>query len=338
MQFIDYHTDHKEIITQLLSSYSHPRYQRDPRLWDWFYRDNPFIHANSKLGISIVEGSEQEVIGYNGLMPQDIFYRGKILSGAWSFDTILSPKCRGKGLGKKLALTIKSSSPLVLGLGISEIQASIMRKIGYSINTDIEQLFLTRKTKTARDIAKQILQIGKKGFRRLIPKSYCQRYVSAIECQLIKADRHALNKKEVDALWEKVKSSYHKCIVRDHDYFHWKYSLYPPQCYEYILVRFEGQLVGLGVINPNHEKARLVDFLGDANDYRTKLAIVKQFIRRCPDAELLECTSTDKQMLSILKDFGFRPYREKPHFYVATNLEGDASPELNWFVMGGDSD
>jgi hypothetical protein len=39
-----------------------------------------------------------------------------------------------------------------------------------------------------------------------------------------------------------------------------------------------------------------------------------------------------------LSKLGFRIDRNKPRFYVYSNLKHDKNSEQNWFVMGGDSD
>lgn len=242
MLFCDYKDDQKADITSLIRDFSHPKYQETPSLWQWLYADNPCAESSKQLGITIKEG--EEVVGFNGLMPVEIQYKGKMLSGAWSFDTILSPACRGKGYGKKLAIAVKESNPLVLGLGISEIQAAIMRKIGYSINSDVQQLFFCNKITSFRSLAKYCLQM----IKRLRYFTLTDKIPSDLSIEVISstAFKEHLTPEAVDALWDQVHQGYRNIVVRNYRYLNWKYAENPANPHQFILVRHEGKLRALG--------------------------------------------------------------------------------------------
>ena len=100
----------------------------------------------------------------------------------------------------------------------------------------------------------------------------------------------------------------------------------------------EGGIAGVGVFRKHPEESRLVDYVGPAKSIQTKYLIVNAFMRECTESISLNCICTDREIKTCLEYHGFMISRHKPTFSVVSTIPGDADPEKDWFVMGGDSD
>ncbi len=327
--FRDYKEEDRDHVIALLSQGKERGYAEEKKtLWRWEHVENPFRAAVGGAGVCVVH--DNKVIGYNGLMPIMLKYGDQYIEGVWSFDTILSPECRGKGYGGKLVDVVKQSGNVVLGLGISDAQESIMRKRGYHVNCDIEQFFFTNRLSGLRDFIKSLIQyvyVFKNYYRRLNK--------GLLESSVVDASRAP---KSIDDLWHQVKDGYTNIVVRDYKYIQWKYGAYPLESLQLILVKEKGVLRGLGVFKKGERLSSLIDYVGPANDSQVMNLIIKTFRQECAHSLLLSCICSSSSLKASLLSFGFRRAKEKPRFYVYSNIDSGISPEKEWFVMGGDSD
>ncbi|MEE9610836.1 MAG: GNAT family protein [Desulfatiglandales bacterium] len=125
-------------------------------LWKWQFTEGPFVRGTKDVGVVITEA--ENVIGFNGFMPVSLQYNGSLIEGAWSCDTIISPRHRGKGFGRVMAKAVMVRFPIVMGLGISDIQAYLMKKSGYKVCQDIDHFYYTQKTRSTKDVVKKGVQ------------------------------------------------------------------------------------------------------------------------------------------------------------------------------------
>lgn len=324
----EYKEECKKKVIDLLSQGKDSGYLRKKyKIWDWQYNQNPFGKKVRK-GIMVVE--KGKVVGFNGLMPVKLKYLDNIIDACWSLDTILDPTCRGKGYGGKLVDVVKKCSPVVMGLGISDIQAYINRKQGYKVCHEIEAYHYILKPNNLKNLIKKLHQ-------------YMQ-IIKNIAYRPIKRDLHvsivgASNiPKQIDSLWEKVKDGYSKIIIRDYSYIKWKYGNHPLAKYQLIVIERGNELVGLGVFIKNSNVSRLVDYVGPSKGSQIKYSIIRSFKTICSSSRLLSCICTDEELKKCLEILGFIRYKSAPRFYVYSNIKNDRNPGSNWFIMRGDSD
>ena len=139
-------------------------------------------------------------------------------------------------------------------------------------------------------------------------------------------------------MWNKVKDGYTKIVVRNYSYIKWKYGKCRGLKYKLILVERDSELVGVGVFRKHNNGSRLVDYLGPANGLQIKYLIAKTFKNECSGSNSASCICTDEEFKNVLRFLGFRRYKDRPRFYVFSNLKNDREPEKDWFIMQGDSD
>jgi hypothetical protein len=103
-------------------------------------------------------------------------------------------------------------------------------------------------------------------------------------------------------------------------------------------VREDDVLRALAIFEQTKERANLVDYVGRADDREAMQLIVETFSKTSSSSHLLGCACTNACLKSVLGINGFRRYRDRPKFFVYSNLDHDQDWASNWFVMDGDSD
>jgi RimJ/RimL family protein N-acetyltransferase len=329
MKFVQYEERFKDDVILLLSKGKSSDFVRDKiKIWNWQYSENPFLDNREHC---IVAYKDDKVVGFQGLMPIKVQYMGFVVDGYWTCDAILSPEYRGKGYGKEMNNLVKDMRSVVMSFGLSDIQSYVRLKNGFTANEDIGEFFLHIKCNSHRDIIKfaigSFMRFREKFLHPDITDSYSIRIIDASDPP-----------EELDMLWDKIRSDYAKIAIRDHSYITWKYGKCPISQYKLITLRKDDELVAVGVYRISGHRSFLVDYVGPAKNQELKYLIVKSFTNQCSNLRLASCICSDEEFKKALLFFGFRRYRNKPRFYVCSNLNNDKKVEKNWFIMGGDSD
>jgi GNAT superfamily N-acetyltransferase len=322
MKAVQYKPAFDEAILKLLGDKAFKR-----EIWNWQFFQNPFATNTDSLIVPVENG---KVVGFNGSMPVRLKYKTGHTEAIWSCDTIVDPEHRGKGFGKVLFDEVQKKASIVLGFGISDAAAPILRRSGWRVNREVEEYYYQRKITGPRSILKKAVQ------RVLILRNVMRRpHVDSLDVSVIDAADAPV---EIDALWEGVEGGYSKVVVRNYAYIKWKYGEHPLCKYRLIVVRDGGSLVAVGVFRRDRKKSRLVDYVGPSGDMRVKYLLIRRFADECSKSEMLNCVCTDTEFKRALACCGFRRFRGRPRFYVHSNRPDDQGSEEGWFLMAGDSD
>lgn len=317
---VDYRPEMKDGIISLMGGLPYKK-----RIWDWQFTCNPFDSPFDP--VVVVE--DGRVVGFNGLMPIRVVYKGQEIEALWSCDFYVDKACRGQGLGKHIKEELVKKSPLIMSLGISNAAAPVLLKMGWRSSLDVFNYRRIRYPSSFRNALLMFLQLYfrvRGGFNH-----------KSTSYDLVVSD--SLPEPElVDALWVKNAHTYQKTVVRNWRYLDWKYQHHPLVKYKFLLVSLAGELKGIAVLREHNEAARLVDYLGPATDYGLQRALVRAFVRQYANKKFLSCTTSGTCFGKVLLDMGFFRARTQPRFYVRSELPGDVDCERGWFVMGGDSD
>jgi hypothetical protein len=333
MKCVQYKRDFKDEIIKLLS------YQRNPKyisfkniIWDWQYNKNPSV---SSLPKSIALFEKKKLVGFTGLMPTRFKYYDNTIYGYWSVDAFVDISRRGFGYGSFMVDKVKNMQPLIMAYGISDVQAHIRKKMGFKTNSDIDEFLFVSKSNRIKDFIKKAFQllISFTNSRNVL--CYNSKISNNFDIQIVDATH---TPKQIDNLWSNIKEGYKKIVIRDYSYIKWKYGNFPLTNYKMIVVNIGNELAALGIFRRSPSCSKLVDYVGPAENFGIKYAILRTFKKQCSGSRLLSCICTDGEFKKILRTLGFRRYRTKPRFYVFSNLENDLEPEKDWFIMHGDSD
>jgi hypothetical protein len=325
-----YKSIYKEQIISLLKPDIINKHAETITNWNWQYEENPNA-ADCSLGTVLLDNNLP--IGFIGHMPVKLKYNGDDLKAVWGLNLIISPACRGKGYGRILVGSIKNIGTIVLGLGISDINAHLLYKQGYRISTDIEKYLYIRYPLSIIDLPKMGIQYLSKLRSFTHIRKYKELTVGVTDASWISDNAYT-----IDNLWRDVEAGYTKIVKRDYLYMNWKYASSPRNKYRCVIIHNNNDLAALAIFRESADISLLVDYLGPAKDIRIKYLIVDAFKAQCAHSYMLECISSDKEMKQALAHAGFRKYRERPRFLVYSPITTDSYPENNWFVMGGDSD
>ena len=91
----------------------------------------------TKTTIYAVLDKNDEICGQIHGMPAQIILNGKIIDITWPVNLFLSPELRGKGLGKKLVLSLVNNVPNTICIGGTPATLSLSRSLGWPIRDTI---------------------------------------------------------------------------------------------------------------------------------------------------------------------------------------------------------
>ena len=329
MELIEYRNELRDEIVTLLNRWESDEYQKGKaNLWHWQFEANPHVRTRSPF---IILAENGHVVGFNGSMPVTVKYNDRVMDALWSCDMIVDTKYRGKGHGKALLKALQESAPLIIGIGMSDAALRVYLKNGWKRNPDVAVYHYTSRPQTSRDWVKKAVQTTQHALGRTrAPRDPSLRLGVVAAADLPRT---------VDDLWKRVQGDYTKAVVRTYEYLHWKYGTHPASCYEAILARRGEELVGVGIFRRNRNTSPFLDYIGPAHAPALKAELLRRFMKTCASARNLRCLTTEDEFKSVLSALGFRRYRKRrQRFFIYSNIEGDTSPEQNWFVMAGDSD
>ena len=298
------------------------------RTFDWqFGANTPQDDRTGAFWIVTVDG---EIAGVNGLMPVKVRYRQQPVEAVWSCDTAVSPRFRGKGLGKGLVVNVSAEAEVVLGYGISDMSDPILDKQGWDLGRDVKGFFFH----VAETGAKGMLKNTRSGLMRLA-LGLSKRDAMEIEIR----DRDVFGA-DVDNLWQASVDGYTSVVERDAAYLNSHYSTHPRLHYVTYRAMQEGRLVGLLIARPDPVEAVIVDYCGPVQHTEIKAALIDAAVsdlsRR--GTQRIRCETSDGAIIAALWRAGFRETTAHFRFRVWSNRKDDRNRADGWFLMAGDSD
>ncbi len=309
-------SDHRADVIRLLGIEG---YKED--VWAWqFQRETDYCRH------SLVALSEQRCVGFNGVMPVTLNQAGTSLPAAWSCDFVVDASCRGQGVGKLIKKALAAQQPRLMSLGISDMAVRVLEKSGW--RSSLTPVTAYSMNRTRRDWKGLIIR-GIQVFNRVRGRGWCYRTrVKQVEVVDQLPDSEAL-----DRLWKSVKCDYPLCVARSAEYLQWRYRDHPSARYRYVCNVDDGVLQAMLVFRCEATYAVMVDYIGPAQGFSVKQALLDQWLNTCRDAPLLKTFTSDPEWGALLRAQGFRVYGQQ-RFY----LSGDGLLDHEWFIMPGDSD
>ncbi len=294
-------------------------------IWDWQFESNPYGYNFDPV---VLEEAGQ-IVAFNAGMDVQVYYNGKAVPALWSCDFFVHKNCRGKGIGQVVKDEQIKKSNIIMSFGISNMAAPVLIKKGWVANEDIWLFKRYKKIDTTKKSLLVVLQM----WNRLLGLFTLNTKVNS---SVVKTRKLPI-KPEIDHLWNKVKSSYKKIVVRNHDYLHWKYELHPIAKYLFIEIRRDKELKAVAVVREHNGQVKLVDLLAHADDLASRLEVVKQLEIIYPSGHLFICATTDFLLQQAFLRLGYFKARDKPRFFVRNEYD-NKNGAAGWFLMTGDSD
>jgi len=278
----------------------------------------------------IVAKEGDGIVGFNGVMPVNVQYKGERINAAWSCDFIVKMEFQCQGIGTALKQRLHTSWPLIMALGVSEAGKRALKRSGWVSNGSV------------RKFTRLMRGRGPKATLLVWFQTFINRIFGATRFQVQEGIKITLSKTlpkrgELDALWAAIESQYEACVVRNWEYLNWRYSKAPFDNYEYLLLE-DDSLEALGVISRIGNQLTLVDYVGPRKNRKLKEALINHLLSESDEPDRVNCTTSDPLFRKILFCRGFLP-ASAGHldFFVTGKAMGLINPSA-WFLMGGDSD
>ncbi|MBI48395.1 MAG: hypothetical protein CMG91_13315 [Marinobacter sp.] len=319
----DWHPRYREGVLALFSDVGHKN-----ELWTWQFESNPFALGFDP--VVLVDG-ENQVVGFNGVMPVLATDKGAEIPVLWSCDFFLANKWRGQGLGSKIKHELHRKSPIIMAFGISDRASDVLKHLGWVQDTSVESYRMIRKVGGWRSWAFMALQF----VNRILQGTAFPHHPVARQEGICLTVRSSLpESQQVDALWASCAGSYERIVVRDYRYLDWRYQKPPLGRYAFVRAEKAGDLAGIMVVRAHGEHLRIVDYVGPSNDRYLKRVMVSYIIDQWRHTAQISATTTDNQLGECFLAAGFLRLRGKPRFFRYEKEPSDAK----WFIMMGDSD
>lgn len=295
------------------------------RIWSWQFEDPAMVQAFDP--VILMQG--ERVVGFNGVMPAHMVYRGERVDGVWSCDFYVDAACRGQGLGRTIKEALIEKGPIIMSFGVSARAAAVLGHMGWRRSPEVWTYRHLRRSQSLRDHLLRCLQL----FNRLTGGLRPAHHGS------IGWDSGLPEATEVDALWEGVREHFTKAVVRDYQYLDWKYQRHPLADYRFLVARdARHHLKAIMIVRMSGSTVRIVDWLGAPDESVLMRAMIARCMADHPNATVFTVTTSNAAMGKAFEHCGFFRSRTQPSFFVRSTLPDDEAPEQDWFIMGGDSD
>jgi len=320
---VSWEDKYQDGVLRLFPDVGHKRH-----LWDWQFQSNPFSLPFSPV---VMVDDQDQVVGFNGVMPVMAEDAGVQRPVLWSCDFFLAEAWRGKGLGSDIKHELHQKSPIVMAFGISDRASDVLQHLGWIPDTSVESYRMIRRFSGWRTWVFMALQLA----NRVVRGSWLSMKHRAPEAEMRLSVHSSLPGKDlVDKLWRTCAGGYERIVVRNHQYLDWRYQKHPLGRYAFVRAEIADKLAGILVVRTNGEHLRIVDYLGPSSDYQLKKAMIDFVVGRWRHVTQISAVTSDGQFGDCLCAAGFIRVRGKPRFY---RYETELS-DRKWFIMAGDSD
>jgi hypothetical protein len=338
-----------------------------PERWIWQYIGNPFIsEPDHKLPIWVAI-KDNRVVGQMCAIPAKMKIGSQIYNGGWGCDFIVSPECRGEGIGHKLTKMYYEHFQVGVGLSMADSTRRIWAKFDpvrlrpmyiywypVRLNKNIVYQFVSDKFE------------GRPKFRQLFKVASKYLYIHAILAELsnalfiIRRQLNFMRKKklnpfireisefdnEIDTLSGNIHEDYAAIVRRESKLLNWRFIHNKQLKYRVFVSGNDSLIKGYIVLRKQHPAelniGHIVDFYAAKNDINTigeLIFFATKFFGKSVD--IIKCATSLIAIENILKKYGFlkvekiRPLVLVPDPKIKEKIRGISE---DWFITLADQD
>ena len=323
----------------------------DKEMHRWLLDENPYNPDGKNLLFLLKEG--EKAIGCDGLIPNELYLRGKTYLMAHSVKSMTHPDFQRQGIFRKMTENSESKGreagvDVILGLA-NAASYPAYQKFGWE--TLLEKEVLVKPI--------HIKKILKRKFKLNTVAELGDFVFTTVNKLQMKENSESLSfewldqvPEEVQDCWDRYKDNYDLLLVRDYKYLHYRYNQRPDVSYHTLLVRQYGKAVGFVILRESKTKnsvfASVAEFFTDPFDDKLIDAMAKALTRYAYERELdylvLSCGEYGNYN-RVLKQNSFRP-TPKPasnNMMIARILNEDIRVEdlkrpQSWHLSQGEGD
>lgn len=317
-----------EVVTADLLAEVSPLYADEhykTLLWSW-----QFAHRFGQQTRCIVAREKGRIVGFNATMPIHIVdENNQNHSAIWSCDFIVSPDCRGKGIGQAIKDEMAKSFPVpIMSLGISDSAFPLLLKKGWKspISLQVWELVLSPRTmkQAVMAVLGRLLRILCSHPNKRVSKHYAADELKTLPKPAV-----------LERLW-----ALHRCdnrsveVVKDYEYLSWRYVECPFSVYRFLHIGSpaEGPLSLIVYRKATSDRIDVVDMVGMHHADITSVAVAF-WLKHYPQITSIQWSNSAPSLHWGLTRNGFmrKPYASR---FATLSSFG----QVPWRLTAGDSD
>lgn len=311
--------------------------------WRWQYHDTP-----KNPGIVGVAEGDAKVLGFAGIMRQDLNFLGERLPAGQGCDSMMHPSCRGAGHYRELAFSVydhirAANVPVVTGFPNQASFPVTVRDIGhrrilvlrhYYRHLGVKKFVGRTADRLARPALRAPNSTGLRLLRLRMGQSLDMEVADKLPNDLSRILR-AHRVQEVLSVW------------KDPEYLRWRYEQHPEYRYRFHVLRRNGEPVALAVVRLLDGWAAICELVHPRRHVRETAAFLRQIVQwyqRDADCQLIEFYGSDISFFdAAFAEAGFTRSAHSGYTMTATVLLPHLVSEYifiptNWTVVYGDTD
>ena len=225
----------------------------------WAFDENIYNDTEyTNLMFVMEDETTGKIIAADGLSPCRLYYKGKVLKAAHSVKSMTHPDYKRKGIFRNmtensLANAKKYGFDIVLGLA-NDNSAPAYDKFGWNMMFEREVYILPVNIKNK---LKSIVKLGfaasagNKIYSNILNRKLNRKLKrnTKNELRLSVKLSDCINPNDAEKVWNNYKEKYDLCLVRDGEFFDYRYNKRPDVNYKSFTLYDDGSAVGIAVIH-----------------------------------------------------------------------------------------
>lgn len=320
-------------------------------MYQWLFDMNPYNKSGNMMYL-LKEGDK--VIGCDGLIPNELYVKGKILLAAHSVKSMTHPNYKKQGIFRKMTENScergkQDGVDVVIGLANDQSYPAYQR---FGWPTLFEKEVYVKPILITNILKRRI----KVGFLASIGNSIYSTYMTnKLKGQMDKEiEFEILNNvpENIQSCWDKYKDKYDVLLVRDYKYLNYRYNQRPDVNYVTVLAKLNNQIIGFAILHNSFangsKMTSSVEFFTDPTNERYIKALANGVSKYCYDNNLeyvVVGSGLYGSYKKVLLENGFMITRKPPknNMMIANVLTDKLTmDEINghekWHITQGDGE
>ena len=287
-------------------------------MYEWLFEKNPYNKSGNMMYL-LKEGDR--VIGCDGLLPNELYVKGKVLLTAHSVKSMTHPDYKKQGIFRMMTENScergrQDGVDVVIGLANDQSYPAYQR-FGWPTLFEKEVYV---KAILINNILKRRIKIG--ALADLGNAIYAVFMKNKLKGSLDKEIQYEILDevpREIQKCWDKYKSKYNVLLVRDYKYCNYRYNQRPDVNYVTLLARHKDEIIGFAILHNSvangSKMTSAVEFFTDPTNERYIKALANGIAKYCYDNNLeyaVVGTGHYGEYRNVLLKTGFMVTRKPP--------------------------
>lgn len=320
-------------------------------MYEWLFEKNPY-NKNGNMMYLLKEGDK--VIGCDGLIPNELYVRGKIVLAAHSVKSMTHPDYKKQGIFRKMTENScergkQDGVDVVIGLANDQSYPAYQR-FGWPTLFEKEVYV---KPILINNILKRRIKVGLlASIGNSIYSAYMKNKLNNVMDKEIKFEILNNVPENIQQCWDRFKDKYDVLLVRDYKYLNYRYNQRPDVDYVTILAKLNNEIIGFAILHNSvangSKMTSSVEFFTDPNNERYIKALANGVSKYCYDNSLeylVVGSGLFGSYKKVLLENGFMITRKPPknNMMIANVLSDKLTmDEINghekWHITQGDGE